>query len=150
MTLAQPNTESSTIDNNDLENLKKIAQDILDPAHSLIDLIGSINDLRTLIEALALLKVTPGANLSEGRTLLDSGMAVSPLTAAFCAREVFRTAAFIKGLGEAVQDAARDDRPVRVLYAGCGPYALLALPFGTGSGCVDGAKINQRRSLFSE
>jgi hypothetical protein len=54
--------------------------------------------------------------------MLDSGMAVSTLMAAFCAREVFRSAAFIRGAGEAVQDAARDYRSV---CGFCMPVAAL-------------------------
>lgn len=114
--------------NQDIENLNRIAQDILDPEKTIVDLIPHIGDLRALLERHTLLKLTTEVNLAEDRTLLDSGMAVSPLMAAFCAREVLRSAAFIKGAGAAVQDAAREDRPVRVLYAGCGPFALLALP----------------------
>jgi len=119
---------SRAISNQDNESLKRIAQDILDPEKTIVDLIPHIGDLRALLERHTLLKLMPEANLGEGRTILDSGMAVSPLMAAFCAREVLRSAAFIKGAGAAVQDAAREDRPVQVLYAGCGPFALLVLP----------------------
>ena len=47
-----------------------------------------------------------------------------------CMREISRTGMFIKGLGTAIRDkiTKSDRHPVRVLYAGCGPYALLALP----------------------
>jgi len=120
--------DSGAINDRDIENLTRIAQDILDPMNTLADLIPHIGELRALLERHTLLKLTPEVNLGESRTMLDSGMAVSPLMAAFCAREVCRSAAFIKGAGAAVQDAAREDRPVRVLYAGCGPFALLALP----------------------
>jgi len=120
--------DPDVIDHQAFENLRRIAQDILDPVNTLADLIPRIGELRVLLESRTLLKFAPEVNLGEGRTMLDSGVAVSPLMAAFCAREVFRSAAFIRGAGEAVLDAARGDRPVRVLYAGCGPFALLALP----------------------
>ncbi|MGZ5049633.1 MAG: hypothetical protein ACXWF8_04070 [Methylobacter sp.] len=116
------------ISDQDREDLKRISCDILDPENTLAVLIPRIDELRTLLEKHALLKLQPEVNLGEGRTLLDSGLAVSPLMAAFCAREVFRSAAFIKGVGAAVQDAMSHERPVHVLYAGCGPFALLALP----------------------
>jgi hypothetical protein len=47
-----------------------------------------------------------------------------------CARDYRRTHAFARGLCLAVEEARRQisGRPVRVLYAGCGPWALLALP----------------------
>lgn len=125
----------------DLENLKEIAQNILDAEKKPADLIPHIGKLRALLEKHTFLKLTPDENLGEGRSMLDSGMAVSPLMAAFCAREVLRSAAFIKGAGAAVQDAAREDRPVRVLYAGCGPFALLALPLM--------AVFSERQALFT-
>jgi len=119
---------SGAISNQDNERLMRIAQDILDPENTLADLIPCIGELRVLLEQRTLLKLEPEVNLGEDRTMLDSGMAVSPLMAAFCAREVFRSAAFIKGVGTAVQDVECENRPVRLLYAGCGPFALLALP----------------------
>lgn len=125
--IPSPN-DSGAVNNQDIESLNRIAQDILDPGKTIVDLIPQIGDLRALLERHTLLKLTTEINLVEGRTMLDSGMAVSPLMAAFCAREVLRSAAFIKGAGAAVQDAAHEDCPVRVLYAGCGPFALLALP----------------------
>jgi hypothetical protein len=47
-----------------------------------------------------------------------------------CLRDVRRTHAFALGLHAAIGKAAaaHPDRAVHVLYAGCGPYALLALP----------------------
>lgn len=135
-----PNNLDNT-ERQELENLKSIAKNILDPVNTLADLIPHIDGLRGLLEKRTLLKLVPEMNLGEGRTMLDSGMAISPLMAAFCAREVFRSAAFIKGAGEAVQDAVRGDRPVRVLYAGCGPFALLALPLM--------AVFSERQVLFT-
>jgi len=126
--MPSPEHVTPSPNNQDIENLNRIAQDILDPEKTIVDLIPHIGDLRALLERHTLLKLTTEVNLAEDRTMLDSGMAVSPLMAAFCAREVLRSAAFIKGAGAAVQDAAREDRPVQVLYAGCGPFALLALP----------------------
>jgi len=138
--IPSPN-DSGAINNQDIESLKRIAQDILDPGKTLVDLIPRIGDLRALLEQRVLLKLTPEVNLGEGRAMLDSGMAVSPLMAAFCAREVLRSAAFIKGAGAAVRDTVREDRPMRVLYAGCGPFALLALPLM--------AVFSERQALFT-
>jgi len=69
-------------------------------------------------------------DIAEGETRSDSGLAISPIQAAMCAWEVARTAAFIRGITQAVQDLSlpSSGRPLQVLYAGCGPYALLAVP----------------------
>ena len=66
--------------------------------------------------------------MTDGESQLASGLAISPVQAALCAREPLRSAAFMRGLMLAVTQRLRMDGPVRVLYAGCGPFALLALP----------------------
>jgi len=50
--------------------------------------------------------------------------------AAMCADDFARTVVFLRGVHAAIHDRRSrfGHRPVRVLYAGCGPYATLALP----------------------
>lgn len=112
----------------DLSTLQRVTREILDPARPKSALIREVTELRLLVERRSRLPYPEELNLGETQTRLDSGLAISPIKAALCARECYRTIAFIKGLGAAVQDARRTDRPTRVLYAGCGPFALLALP----------------------
>jgi hypothetical protein len=83
--------DSYGIEHQALENLRRITQDILGPVNTLADLIPRIGELRDLLEKRTLLKFAPEVNLGEGRSMLNSGMAVSPLMEAFCAREVFRS-----------------------------------------------------------
>jgi hypothetical protein len=116
---------------NDPDALKKITQAILDPDKELKDLIAEAQALRDLFETLTDFQINPEGGIGVGETRLDSGLAISPTTAAMCIRELFRTCAFIRGLGEAIRDSINPERPVRVLYAGCGPYATLALPLMT-------------------
>lgn len=68
--------------------------------------------------------------ITAGESTLPCGWAVSPTQAAMCARDYRRTHAFARGLALAIDDARQRhaERPVRVLYAGCGPWALIALP----------------------
>ena len=58
------------------------------------------------------------------------GMALSPLTASRCMLDYNRTAAFSRGLRDAIAEMRRrrSGKKVNVLYAGCGPLATLALP----------------------
>jgi len=108
--------------------LARIAQALADPARSLASLIGATGELRALVERHTRLCMDGSVHMSVGTSFLPSGKAISPLQAALCAREPFRTAAFIQGLAQAIRAAMTPQRPVAVLYAGCGPFALLALP----------------------
>lgn len=112
----------------DLAVLRELTHDILRPDLPKSALIRQITELRQLVERRSLLPRAEELHLGEMQTRLDSGLAISPIKAALCARECFRTIAFIKGLGTAIQDARQPARPTRVLYAGCGPFAMLALP----------------------
>jgi hypothetical protein len=77
-----------------------------------------------------MVRIDPSKELSEGETLTDNGLALSPAMAAMCAADSARTVVFIRGLHAAIQNDRNRSlgRPTRVLYAGCGPYATLAVP----------------------
>lgn len=63
---------------------------------------------------------------------LPSGKAISPEKAAHCLLEMKRTAIFVRGIYKAIQSCLNDHkRPVRLLYAGTGPYATLVIPLLT-------------------
>lgn len=70
------------------------------------------------------------AQLTEGEQWTAQGLAVSPASALLCVQDVARTVGFLRGIDLAIQDAraAHPGRPVRVLYAGCGPLATLGAP----------------------
>lgn len=116
---------------NEKQELNKIAQAILNPEKTFMDLLPETQALRDLFERLTDFTTEREGGIGAGETRLESGLAISPTTAAMCIREVFRTPAFIRGLGYAIRDAIKPGQPVHVLYAGCGPYALLALPLMT-------------------
>ena len=108
--------------------LKALAHALCDPRRSLASLVGETVQLRQLVERHSRLSMDRQEGLRDGESFLPSGWAISPVQAGLCAREPYRSAAFIQGLAQAVRERLDAARPVRVLYAGCGPFALLALP----------------------
>ena len=59
-----------------------------------------------------------------GDTALPSGKALSPSSAAQCARDFLRTAVYLRG----VEQVLRERMPSECVYAGTGPFAPLVLP----------------------
>ena len=72
-------------------------------------------------------------DVTEGETASSEGLALSPTQAAMCAGEFQRTAIFLRGLHDAIVEVVelKSPEPVRVFYAGSGPYATLAVPLMT-------------------
>lgn len=63
-------------------------------------------------------------------TVTSSGVALSPVSAAECVIDFPRTGKFALGLELAVCEAQRrfPGQCIEIVYAGCGPFALLAIP----------------------
>jgi ectoine hydroxylase-related dioxygenase (phytanoyl-CoA dioxygenase family) len=83
-----------------------------------------------LVETLA--KITGiSADDDLGETLgmnLASGVALSPVQAAKCLKDLMRTHMFMRAVAEALKDQLKQRDRVEILYAGTGPYGLLLLP----------------------
>ncbi len=63
-------------------------------------------------------------------SFLDNGVAINPQAAAFCIKDYQRSVVFIRGAYAAI-NVARErfpDSAIKILYAGCGPFATLLLP----------------------
>ena len=96
-------------------------------------LAGIVGELVDILENASGFQIDQRPSVVEGETAAADGLAISPTQAAMCAGEFQRTAIFLRGLHDAIAEAVgqQSSRPVRVLYAGSGPYAALAVPLMT-------------------
>jgi len=118
--------------NPDHTSLRQLTQNIIDVERPLWTLGAETGELYDFLQRRATFQIDPDQDISQGETRSENGLAISPTQAAMCAWEIARTAAFIRGLSQAIQHV-RDSqghasRPLLLLYAGCGPLALLAVP----------------------
>ena len=97
-------------------------------ARVLLDRTASADTLKTCCEGFYAECAALSAELGDQRTALDSGLALSAQEAARCVLDFARTAALVRALDAVILKRLVRHAPVHVLYAGCGPFATLALP----------------------
>jgi hypothetical protein len=110
--------------------LKKIADELLSPQAD----DGRLNEAAVGLYSLCstvtgIDEYSVHADDSDG-TRLPSGEAISPKDAARCILDYRRTSKFLRGIHAAILEARKrfPHVAIEVLYAGCGPFAPLALP----------------------
>lgn len=110
--------------------LKRIADELLVNREDDDRLSAGVAELYTLCSTVA--------GLVEGSTRADElfeiglpdGKAIAPLDAARCVLDYRRTAKFLRGIHAAILEAQKrfPGAAIEILYAGCGPFAPLAIP----------------------
>lgn len=115
-----------------MERLRHIS-DALFLADNLIVLDEAALTLHSLLSAISGINNDPADSSYSLNTALTIGDAISPEDAARCLIDSARTSKFLRGIDAAVRKAQRrfPGRPLEILYAGCGPFATLAIPLTT-------------------
>ena len=111
----------------ELRHVTKSILDLSSPAWSLRDQVMSLKSILETASGFSL--VSRGEDIGSGETITSRGVAISPTMAAMCVDDFARTVQFLRGVHAAIQhEHELQNRRVRVLYAGCGPWATLAVP----------------------
>ena len=115
--------------------LISIADAILDETSSQGQLRRALDEFIQLCADISGIAPDRSFDSDAGDVLLASGVAINPNAAAHCVNDYRRSVVFIRGVYAAIRLARRQfaPAPLRILYAGCGPYATLLLPLLTRS-----------------
>lgn len=113
--------------------LKKIADELLSHQAEDSRLNAAAVGLYSLCSSVTGLDEYSDHADDSGGTRLPSGEAISPKDAARCVLDYRRTSKFLRGLHAAILEAQKrfPDAAIEILYAGCGPFAPLAVPLTT-------------------
>lgn len=113
-----------------LDLLRRLTASILDVQRPAYSLRQDLLDLTKILADAGTFPALPRENISDGETHTSNGIAISPIQAAMCAADIVRTVQFLRGTHAAIarRRGQCPNRAVQVLYAGCGPYATLAVP----------------------
>ena len=113
--------------------LGKIADELLSPRAEDDGLKAAAADLYSLCSTVTGIDDYPDQEGDADAIRLPSGEAISPGDAARCVLDYGRTSKFLRGLYAAILEARKrfPHATIEILYAGCGPFAPLALPLTT-------------------
>lgn len=125
--------------NNDSEKFQYFRRESMDLAKALRIILSEKSTYPSIKNSLDFLHhdfsgktgIYAGDLTFEKGTNTKNGWVVSPVMAAHCLIDLERTRRFLKGIHKAIEDYLKKNKQIRILYAGCGPYATLLTPFTT-------------------
>jgi hypothetical protein len=116
---------------NHREELQRITEILLRPEDDYGELAPAIQDLYQLFLTVSGLEAEPLGQ--QEHIYLPAGKAIGPHWAGLCIRDILRTKRFITGAFLGLQSAIAKfpGNPIHIVYAGTGPFAVLAIPLTT-------------------
>ncbi len=113
--------------------MKKIADELLSDQADDDRLSAAATELYSLCSSLRGINQYTDHTDDSDWTGLRSGEAISPSDAARCVLDYSRTSKFVRGLYGAILETRKKfpNATIEILYAGCGPFAPLAIPLTT-------------------
>lgn len=114
-------------------SLKRIADELLSDQEDDDRLETAARALYSLCASVTGIDEASSRTGDSDGTGLPDGKALSPRDAARCVLDFRRTSRFLRGIHAAILEARKrfPGTTVEILYAGCGPFAPLALPLTT-------------------
>lgn len=127
-----PAMSETTDRNSSIDQLDQITNELLTQDHP-GKLRGAAIRLHSLFSAISGLKDDSDNSADVQITLTPTGKAISPKDAARCIFDFARTSKFLRGIYSALLKLQKQfpDEMIEILYAGCGPFATLAVPLTT-------------------
>jgi hypothetical protein len=109
--------------------LKQIADDLLFQQDD-ERLSAAVTRLYSLCSSVSGIDESSDHTDDLNETTLSNGNAISPKDAARCLLDYSRTSKFLKGIHAAIVETQKrfPNTTIEILYAGCGPFAPLAIP----------------------
>jgi len=110
-----------------MTSLRNISRVLFDEYTSNDELKSALENYKSLV--LAASSIDVNSDSYQQHLPLDNGIAIGLKWAASCLDDAIRTQKFILGTKEAIeQKLSKGKKPVRLIYAGTGPFATLILP----------------------
>ncbi|WP_250655380.1 hypothetical protein [Alkalimarinus coralli] len=113
--------------------LSAITATLLDEDSSHQDVCLALDEFSHLCSSITGVKPDTSFDAWAEDSFLDYGVAINPQAAAYCIHDYQRSVVFIRGVYAAINVAKLrfPAQKLKILYAGCGPFATLLLPLMT-------------------
>lgn len=117
-----------------ITSISAINKVLLDESSDKNDIKRALDDFEVLCSEITGIHSDVSFDAWAEDTFLNNGLAINPQAAVSCIKDYQRSLVFIRGVHDAILDLLQisPDKQLKILYAGCGPFATLLLPLLPG------------------